>query len=277
MSAGHSPLDQFRIKEFFTLGGQVDENCQASIAEAGQCYSYLGFSNASLFMFLSVILMTFFLVGGMRKHSIVPGKWQMSVELCFQFVANMLKDNAGVKARPYFPFMFSTFMFVLGCNLLGMFPYFNYTVTSHIAVTFAFAMFVFVGVTILGFAKHGLGYLRMFLPHGVPLALAPVMIPIELMSYLVRPVTLSLRLAGNMMAGHILLKVLAGFVLGLGGMVGAQGVFSVDGMGITSIFSALPFVFLVVFIAFEFLVALLQAYIFSLLISIYLNDALNMH
>ncbi len=296
MSEGHSPLDQFKIHEFVHFGKTIYKDCPSLEAGqkitdgkvysstneiVGECintgYSLFGFTNSALFMVFSVVLMSFFLIAGMSKKSLVPGKWQMAVELSFEFVANMLKENVGTKARPYFPFVFSLFMFVLGCNLLGMFPYFNFTVTSHIAVTFAFAMFVFIAVTIIGFAKHGAGYLKMFMPEGVPLAMAPLMIPIEFMSYLVRPVTLSLRLAGNMMAGHVLLKVLAGFVISLGGFVGAEGMLSGDGVGIASITSAVPFVLLIAFVAFEFLVALLQAYIFSLLVSIYLNDALNMH
>jgi len=255
MSSGesHSPLDQFKIYDLIPIG-------PSSCAEGTSCYhTMLGFTNASLFMILSVVLVSAFLIGGMKKKSLVPDRWQSAVELFYEFVANMLKENVGVQGRTYFPFIFSLFMFVLGCNLLGLFPYYNFTVTSHIIVTFTVAIIVFISVTVIGFSKHGTGYFRMFLPHGVPVFIAPMMIAIELMSYLVRPVTLSLRLAGNMMAGHILLKVLAGFVVSLG------------------VLGVVPFAFLIIFIAFEFLVALLQAYIFSLLICIYLNDALNMH
>lgn len=249
----HSPLDQFKIFDLIPIG-------QPSCASDSFCHNtVLGFTNSSLFMLLAVALVSVFLIFGMQKKSLIPNRWQSAVELFYEFIASMLKENVGVQGRAYFPFIFSLFMFVLACNLLGLVPYYNFTVTSHIIVTFAIAMLVFISVTVIGFVKHGTGYFRMFLPEGVPVAMAPMMVVIELMSYLVRPVTLSLRLAGNMMAGHVLLKVLAGFVISLG------------------LLGIVPFAFLIIFIAFEFLVALLQAYIFSLLICIYLNDALNMH
>ncbi len=241
----HGPMYQFEVRSLLSepwMVGPYD----------------ISFTNSSLFMVLAVVASLAFLIGGIRKQALVPNRWQSLVELTYEFVAGMVKENVGTAGRKYFPFIFTLFMFILLCNLLGMMPY-SFTVTSHIAVTFALAAFVFVAITIIGFVRHGFGYCRMFLPEGVPLALAPLMICIELVSYFTRPVTLSLRLAGNMMAGHILLKVLAMFVV----TMGLWGVF--------------PLVLIVCFVAFEFLVAVLQAYIFSLLVCIYLNDAVHLH
>ncbi len=249
----HNPLHQFEVHPLFGqhlhIGG-VD----------------VSFTNSALFMVLAVAAASFFLIGGMRKKAMIPGRWQSLSELTYEFVAKMLDESAGEKARAFFPFIFTLFMFLLLTNLLGLLPY-SFTVTSHIIVTFALAGAIFVAVTVVGFVKHGIGFLKFFVPTGVPLWLAPVMVLIELISYLMRPVTLAMRLAGNMMAGHVLLKVVAGFVIALIG-TGALG---------WSVMSLLPFALLVLFTGFELLVALIQAYVFSLLVCIYLNDALNMH
>jgi F-type H+-transporting ATPase subunit a len=170
----------------------------------------------------------------------------------------MISDTAGSKAKPYFPFVFSLFMFVLFCNMLGMLPY-SFTVTSHIIVTFALAAVIFVGVTIIGFVNHGIGYLKLFIPSGVPLFLLPLIVIIEIISYLSRPVSLSVRLFANMMAGHTMLKVFGGFVISLGILGGL-----------------LPLSFTVALTGLEILIAFLQAYVFAILTCIYLNDALNL-
>ena len=170
----------------------------------------------------------------------------------------MISDTAGSKAKPYFPFIFSLFMFVLFCNMLGMLPY-TFTVTSHIIVTFALASVIFIGVTIIGFVNHGVGYLKLFIPSGVPLFLLPLIVAIEIISYLSRPVSLSVRLFANMMAGHTMLKVFGGFVISLGVLGGL-----------------LPLSFTVALTGLEILIAFLQAYVFAILTCIYLNDALNL-
>jgi F-type H+-transporting ATPase subunit a len=180
-------------------------------------------------------------------------------ELAYEFVANMVRENVGTAGQAYFPFIFTLFMFVLASNMLGMVPY-SFTVTSHIIVTFALATVVFLGVTVIGFIKHGAGFLKFFVPSGVPVALLPLLVVIEVISYLTRPVSLSVRLFANMMAGHTMLKVFAGFVIGLG-VIGGWA----------------PLAFMVAFTGLELLVAFLQAYVFAILTCIYLNDALHMH
>jgi len=175
----------------------------------------LSFTNASLFMSLSSILILLFLYLGTKKKLLVPTKIQFVTEASYTFVAKMINDTAGSGAKSFFPFIFTLFMFVLFANMVGMLPY-SFTVTSHIIVTFALAAIVFIGVTILGFIKHGLKYLGLFVPKGVPIILLPLIVIIEIISYLSRPVSLSVRLFANMMAGHTMLKVFGGFVISLG-------------------------------------------------------------
>jgi len=218
----------------------------------------LSFTNASLFMVLSsLVILIIFNLGS--KKNIVPNKVQLLAELSYSFISKMISDTAGIKAKPYFAFIFSLFMFVLFCNMLGMIPY-SFTVTSHIIVTFVLAAFIFVGVTIIGFMKHGFGYLKLFVPSGVPMLLLPLIVIIEIISYLSRPVSLSVRLFANMMAGHTMMKVFGGFVVSLG-IIGGW----------------LPLSFSVALTGLEILVAFLQAYVFAILTCIYLNDALNLH
>ncbi len=219
----------------------------------------LSFTNASLFMVISASIIILFLFLGSKEKRIVPGKIQLIAELFYSFVAKMISDTAGSKAKPYFPFIFSLFMFVLFCNMVGMLPY-SFTVTSHIIVTLIMALFIFVAVTIIGFFKHGIKYLSIFVPSGVPVVLLPLITIIEIISYLSRPVSLSVRLFANMMAGHTMLKVFGGFVVSLGILGGW-----------------LPLGFSVALTGLEILVAFLQAYVFAILTCIYLNDALNLH
>lgn len=245
MAAGHSPLEQFEINYLTDFPLIAGHN--------------LNVTNQALFMVIAVGVITAFLVLGMKHRALVPGRLQSMAELCYEMVAGMIKDNVGSEGRRYFPFIFSLFMFITFCNLLGMIPG-SFTVTSHIAVTFALSAVVFVGVTVIGFAMHGLKFLGFFLPHGTPWWLAPLMIFIEVFSYLARPFSLSIRLAANMMAGHTMLKVIAGFVIALGWTLGWA-----------------PLAFLMVLTGFEIFVALLQAYIFTILTCVYLNDAIHMH
>ena len=219
----------------------------------------LSFTNASLFMVISAAIIILFLFLGSKEKRIIPNKLQLIAEMFYTFVAKMISDTAGSKAKPYFSFIFSLFMFVLFCNMFGMIPY-AFTVTSHIIVTFVLAAFIFVGVTIIGFMKHGLGYLKLFVPSGVPMVLLPLIVVIEIISYLSRPISLSVRLFANMMAGHTMMKVFGGFVISLG-IVGGW----------------LPLSFSVALTGLEILVAFLQAYVFAILTCIYLNDALNLH
>ena len=217
------------------------------------------FTNASLFMVIAVVLISGFLILSMRQRALVPDRMQSIAELSYEYIANMVRQNLGEEGMKFFPWVFTIFTFILTLNLLGMVPG-AFTVTSHIIVTFAFAAMVWITVTLIGFARHGIGYLRLFMPEGLPWWLLPIIIPIELISYLIRPVSHSVRLFANMMAGHTMLKVFAGFVVGLG-VIGGWA----------------PLVFLVAFTGLEFLVAFLQALIFTVLTCIYLNDALHMH
>ncbi|MBN67595.1 MAG: F0F1 ATP synthase subunit A [Rickettsiales bacterium] len=244
MAAGHSPLAQFEVKPLIPMPELAGFN--------------IDFTNASLFMVLAVAATILFLSLSVRGRALVPGRWQSMAELSYQFIANTVRDNCGNEGKAYFPFIFTLFMFILLCNLLGMIPY-SFTVTSHIIVTFALALFIFVGVTLIAIFKHGFKFLGFFLPHGTPWWMAPMMYFIELFSYLARPVSLSVRLAANMMAGHTMLKVIAGFVV----MLGVAGV--------------APLLLLVALTGFEVGIALLQAYIFTVLTCVYLNDALHLH
>ena len=219
----------------------------------------ISFTNASLFMIISSVAILLIFNIGSKKNSLLPNKIQLLAELSYTFVSKMISDTAGSKAKPYFAFIFSLFMFVLFCNMFGMIPY-TFTVTSHIIVTFVLASFIFIGVTVIGFIKHGFGYLKSFVPSGVPAVLLPLIVVIEIISYLSRPVSLSVRLFANMMAGHTMMKVFGGFVISLG-IVGGW----------------LPLSFSVALTGLEILVAFLQAYVFAILTCIYLNDALNLH
>ena len=219
----------------------------------------LSFTNASLFMTISSVLILLFLFLGTKKKSLIPSKIQFISEMSYTFIAKMINDTAGSSAKSFFPFIFTLFMFVLFANMVGMLPY-SFTVTSHIIVTFALAAIVFIGVTVLGFIKHGFKYLELFVPKGVPMILLPLIFIIEIISYLSRPVSLSVRLFANMMAGHTMLKVFGGFVISLG-LLGGW----------------LPLGFSVALTGLEILIAFLQAYVFTILTCIYLNDALNLN
>jgi F-type H+-transporting ATPase subunit a len=242
------PVHQFHLKELVPLHfGDIN----------------LSFTNSALFMVLTVLLAGSFLYFASSSRSLVPGRLQSISEVSYEFIANMLKDGAGTSGMKFFPFVFSLFMFVLVGNLFGMVPYF-FTFASHIIVTFGLALLVILTVVIYGFWKHGLGFLGVFVPHGVPVFVLPLVVAIEIISFLSRPISLSVRLFANMLAGHITLKVFAGFVFSLGtmGTVGAVG-------------AVLPLLMTVALTGLEFLVAFLQAYVFAILTCMYLNDALH--
>ena len=223
----------------------------------------LSFTNSSAFMVATVAAAGGFLFLTTSSRTLIPGRLQSISEMSYEFVASMLRDAAGNQGMKFFPFVFSLFMFVLVANLLGLFPYF-FTVTSHIIVTFALALLVIGTVVVYGFMKHGFGFLKLFVPQGVPGILIPLVVLIEVISFLSRPISLSVRLFANMLAGHITLKVFAGFVVSLS----AAGFAGVAG-------SILPLAMTVAITALEFLVAFLQAYVFAVLTCMYLNDALH--
>ncbi len=252
-AAMHSPIEQFKIKVLIPI---TDPIFGIDIS----------FTNASLFMVLSAIVPLILLSIGVRSGKIIPDKVQSLGEMIFEFVENLLIENTGNSGRPYFSFIFTLFLLVLFGNLLGMLPY-SYTFTSQIIVTFFMAIFIFLGVTIIGIIKHGFGFLSLFLPSGTPLILQPLLFIIELISYCIRPISLSVRLFANMLAGHTLLKVFGGLAVML---IGSGSVFLVP-------VSILPIAAIVGMTALEVLVAVLQAYVFTVLTCIYLNDALNLH
>jgi F-type H+-transporting ATPase subunit a len=202
---------------------------------------------------------------GIKKSSLIPNRFQSSVELLYEFVSNMVKENVGTGGKKYFPFIFSLFMFILFGNLLGMIPY-SYTFTSQIIVTITLALIIFIGVTLIALIKHKLEFFTFFFPSGVPIALAPLLIPIEIISYLMRPVSLSVRLFANMLAGHTMMKVFAGLIIM---MTSASGVLKAG--------AVLPLLAVIGLTGLEFLVAALQAYVFSILTCMYLHDALHLH
>lgn len=225
----------------------------------------LSFTNSSLWMTIGAIVSVTFLTLATRKKALVPGRLQVSAEMLYEFIAGMIRENTGPKGRQYFPLIFTVFMIVLMGNVLGLIPY-SFTYTSHIIVTFILAAIIFLTVTILGFIKNGTKFFTLFAPSGVPVGLLLLLVPIELLSFLIRPITLSVRLFANMVAGHLMLKVFAGFStmvlgMGLGGVL----------VGI------LPMLFNVAIYALELLVALLQAYIFAILSAIYLKDTVDLH
>ena len=213
----------------------------------------------------SVIVSSLFLYLGIKKSSLIPNRFQSSVELLYEFVSNMVKENVGTGGKKYFPFIFSLFMFILFGNLLGMIPY-SYTFTSQIIVTITLALIIFIGVTLIALIKHKLKFFTFFFPSGVPIALAPLLIPIEIISYLMRPVSLSVRLFANMLAGHTMMKVFAGLIIM---MTSASGVLKAG--------AVLPLLAVIGLTGLEFLVAALQAYVFSILTCMYLHDALHLH
>ena len=240
----HSPLDQFKVKEIANI----------------QLFGHdIILTNSAIFMILAGLSIALYFILAFRGNKLIPTRLQLSGELFYGLITDTVNQNVGPKGKKFVPLMFTLFMFIMTCNLFGMIPY-GFTVTSHISVTFALAMLVFLLVTLLGFALHGFHFFSLFLPAGTPWWLAPLMVIIELFTYLARPVSLSLRLAANMVAGHVLLKVVAGFVVSMAFYL-----------------KIFPIPFISVLIGFEIFVAILQAYIFTILSCVYLNDAINLH
>jgi F-type H+-transporting ATPase subunit a len=231
----------------------------------GKVGASVGFSQSVAHMLLATGIITALVMFGMARRAVVPGRLQSLTESAYEFVEGLVTSQIGHEGRRFFPFVFSLFMFVLIGNLLGMLPYF-FTFTSHIAVTFTLAAIVFVLITVVAIAIHGTHFFSYFFPEGAPKALAPLIIPIEVISYLSRPVSLSVRLFANMVAGHVMLKVFATFVV----LMGSAGVLGVAG-------ATLPLALNIALVGFELLVAFLQAYVFAILTCIYLHDAVHLH
>lgn len=243
------PIHQFQIHNIFSLGkiGDVE----------------FAMTNSSLFMLVIVVLVSAFLILSTSGRGLVPSRWQSAAEMMYELVATTLRDAAGNEGMRFFPFVFTMFTFVLTANLLGLCPYF-FTVTSHIIITVALALIVIFTVVIAGIKRHGLGFFKVFVPSGVPVAIAPVIALIEVLSFLSRPISLSLRLWGNMLAGHIVIEVFAGFVV----MMTAAGALGWLG-------GIFPILVMIGLCALELLVAVLQAYVFTILTCVYLHDAVH--
>ena len=244
------PIHQFQIVNLFPIGTFGDTE--------------IAFTNSALFMLIAVLGLTLFLIGGTAGGRVVPTRLQSAAELTYEFVATMLRSTAGQEGMRFFPFVFTIFMFVLTLNMFGLIPY-AFTVTSHIIITAALALTVFFTVLIYGLMRHGLHFFNLFVPKGVPIYILPMIVAIEILSFISRPISHSVRLFANMLAGHIALKVFAGFIVLLGGALGAIG----------WIGGVLPFAMIVALTALELLVAFLQAYVFAILTCIYLNDAIH--
>ncbi len=224
----------------------------------------LSFTNSSLWMLIGVVLSTVFLTMSMKQSALVPNRAQVMSEMLYEFVANMIRENIGPAGRQYFPLIFTLFMVVLMGNLLGLIPY-SFTYTSQLIVTGALALLIFLTVMVLGVVRHGTHFFSIFLPPGVPMWLMPLVLPLEIVSFLIRPITLSVRLFANMMAGHLMLKVFAGFSVAMisAGALGWVG-------------AAFPMLFNTVLTGFELMIALIHAYVFSVLSCLYLKDTVEL-
>jgi F-type H+-transporting ATPase subunit a len=244
-----NPIEQFEIHDMMPLVNMGGRN--------------IAFTNSALFMLLIVVLVSALLLGATAQRAMVPGRLQSIAEMSYEFVANTVRSSAGTEGMRFFPFVFTLFMFVLFANLIGLIP-FAFTVTSQLIVTAALALTVFFLVVGYGFYRHGLRFLKLFVPSGVPGYILPAIVVIEVLSFLTRPLSHSVRLFANMLAGHITLQVFAGFIIMLAGF-GVLGWFG----------AVLPFAMVVVLFALELLVAVLQAYVFAILTCIYLNDAIH--
>ena len=243
MAAENGPLEQFVIERLIPLHlGKYD----------------ISYTNSALLMTIAVVLITLLLVVGTRRAALVPGRLQSTAELSYEFVANMVRENVGTEGIEFFPLVFSIFMFVLFGNVLGLIPY-SFTFTGQIVVTFALAIFVFLLVTLVAFIKHGIHFFTFFFPAGAPVFMAPILVPIEIVSYMSRPVSLGIRLFANMMAGHTMMAVFAAFTITLG------------------VFGFMPIAINVALFALEIIVTALQAYVFTILTCLYLRDAIYLH
>jgi len=252
----NDPIHQFVIQDIFTFGTFGGDGTEGSGVT-------LAFTNSALFMVLTSITIAAYLILSTRGRGLVPNRWQLTSEMMYEFVANMVRSSAGTEGMKFFPFVFSIFAFIFVGNLFGMIPYF-FTFTSQIIVTFAMSMMVMAVVVGYGLMKNGTKFFKLFVPAGVPVYILILVTPIEVISFLSRPISLSVRLFGNMLAGHITLKVFAGFVISLA---------SINFLGVLG--AALPLAMTVAITGLEFLVGAVQAYVFAVLTAMYLNDALH--
>ena len=243
------PIEQFNIEKIFTIGHIGNQE--------------IAFTNSSAYMFGAVALISLLMIGGSAGRKLVPGRFQSMAELSYEFVAKTVRTSAGAEGMKFFPLVFSLFMFIMISNMVGIIPY-TFTVSSHIIVTAALALLVFFTVLVYGFYKNGLKFFKLFVPSGVPIYILPLVVVIEVISFFLKPVSHSVRLFANMLAGHIALKVFASFV----GMLGALGIVGVFG-------AVLPLGLTIALTALELLVAFLQAYVFAILTCIYINDAIH--
>lgn len=243
------PIHQFEIHKIFTLGHIGNQE--------------IAFTNSSAYMFATVALIGLLMIGGSAGRRLIPNRFQSLAELSYEFVSNTLRQSAGDEGMKFFPLVFSIFMFILVANLIGIIP-FTFSVTSHLIVTLSLALMVFLTVFLYGLYKNGLKFFKLFVPSGIPMYILPLIVVIEVISFLSRPVSHSVRLFANMLAGHITLKVFAGFVASMGAIGAAGAVGAVLPLAMTTALTAL-----------ELLVAFLQAYVFAILTCIYLNDALH--
>ena len=243
------PIHQFNIEKIFTIGHIGNQE--------------IAFTNSSAYMFISVALISLLMIGGVAGRQLVPGRFQSMAELSYEFVANTIRSSAGAEGMKFFPLVFSLFMFIMVSNMIGIIPY-TFTVSSHLIVTAALALLVFFTVLFYGLYKNGLKFFKLFVPSGVPIYILPLVVLIEVISFFLKPVSHSVRLFANMLAGHIALKVFASFV----GMLGALGILGWAG-------AVLPLGLTIALTALELLVAFLQAYVFAILTCIYLNDAIH--
>ena len=244
------PIHQFNIEPLFTIGHIGNQT--------------IAFTNSTLYMFIAVAVISLLMIGGMSSRALVPGRLQSIAEISYEFVAGTIRSTAGAEGMKFFPLIFSLFMFICVSNLIGIIPY-TFTVSSHIIVTVALAITVFLTVLIYGLYRHGLHFFNLFVPKGVPIYILPLIVFIEVLSFVSRPISHSVRLFANMLAGHITLQVFAGFIILMGGAMGALGWAG----------GVLPFAMIVILFALETLVAFLQAYVFAILTCIYLNDAIH--
>src|SRR5580692_7965083 len=243
------PIEQFHIEKLFTIGHIGNQE--------------IAFTNSSAYMFGSVALISLLMIGGVAARRLVPGRIQSMAELSYEFVASAVRGNAGAEGMKFFPLVFSLFMFIMVSNMIGIIPY-TFTVSSHIIVTVSLALLVFLTVLVYGFYKNGLKFFKLFVPSGVPIYILPLVVFIEVFSFFLRPISHSVRLFANMLAGHIALAVFASFIPLLAGL------------GIAGYFGAvLPLGMVIALTALELLVAFLQAYVFTILTCIYINDAIH--
>jgi len=254
--AGTDPIHQFNINTFFTFATLGGDGTKGSGVE-------FAFTNSALFMILAIGLVGGYLIFSTRGRGLVPNRLQLVSELSYEFVANVVRNSAGTEGMRFFPFVFTLFSFLLIGNLFGIMPYF-FTITSHVIICVALALLVMTIVIAYGFMRNGLGFLKLFVPSGIPGPILIIVVPIEILSFISRPLSLSLRLFGNMLAGHIVLKVFAGFVV----MLSSAGIIGIVG-------SVLPLGMTVALTALELLVAGLQAFVFTILTCVYLNDAIH--